>query len=252
MAHYKSDWDDLGRSIQEIVDRAVNSQDYQKLNQTIRQVVGKAVDAGSEAVRKVVDGGVHYPGQTGREEPEKKAVPVLYAGTGGRTAKSILKIIGGGILGGITFVGLLASVVLNLLLAGPGPSVLSAALGLAVLCGATALLCSGIGSLKKISRFKTYRKILGNKTHCPLDSLARGVGKNIKFVRRELRWMIDEGLFMEGHMDNEETQLITSHETYRYFEQSRLQLEQRQQQEDAEKAKKAASPHTAQDRKSVV
>ena len=52
MANKNQDWDDLGRSIQDIVDRAVNSRDFQKLNQTVSQAVGKAVDMGSEAVRK--------------------------------------------------------------------------------------------------------------------------------------------------------------------------------------------------------
>ena len=51
MANKNQDWDDLGRSIQDIVDRAVNSRDFQKLNQTVSQAVGKAVDMGSEAVR---------------------------------------------------------------------------------------------------------------------------------------------------------------------------------------------------------
>ena len=44
MANKNQDWDDLGRSIQDIVDRAVNSRDFQKLNQTVSQAVGKAVD----------------------------------------------------------------------------------------------------------------------------------------------------------------------------------------------------------------
>ena len=55
MANKNQDWDDLGRSIQDIVDRAVNSRDFQKLNQTVSQAVGKAVDMGSEAVRKAMD-----------------------------------------------------------------------------------------------------------------------------------------------------------------------------------------------------
>ena len=37
MANKNQDWDDLGRSIQDIVDRAVNSRDFQKLNQTVSQ-----------------------------------------------------------------------------------------------------------------------------------------------------------------------------------------------------------------------
>ena len=52
MANKNQDWDDLGRSIQDIVDRAVNSRDFQKLNQTVSQAVGKAVDMGSEAARR--------------------------------------------------------------------------------------------------------------------------------------------------------------------------------------------------------
>lgn len=55
MANKNQDWDDLGRSIQDIVDRAVNARDFQKLNQTVSQAVGKAVDMGSEAVRKAME-----------------------------------------------------------------------------------------------------------------------------------------------------------------------------------------------------
>ena len=43
--------------------------------------------------------------------------------------------------------------------------------------------------------------------------------------------MIDDGLFLEGHMDKEGRNLITSDETYRNFEKSRLALEQRQKEE---------------------
>ena len=55
MAYNNQDWEELGRNIQDIVDQAVKSQDYQKLNQTITQTVNKAVDLGTEAVRKAVD-----------------------------------------------------------------------------------------------------------------------------------------------------------------------------------------------------
>ncbi len=90
-----------------------------------------------------------------------------------------------------------------------------------------------------VKRFKVYRRVLGEKTQCTLDRLARSVGKSVKFVRRDLSKMFEEGLFLEGHLDNEGTCLITSDETYRYFEQSRRQLEQRQREEAAEQARKA-------------
>ena len=247
MAHYNQDWDDLGRSIQDIVDRAINSQDYQKLNQTIRQVVGRAVDLGSEALRKAADG-------SSRPEPkanasrtvvvEKKNLPALYGSTNGKTTGGILKIIGGSLLSGFTLLTLLAVAAFNWLFAPTG--LIPVGLSLTGLAAGAGLIGSGIGTLGKVSRFKAYRKTLGKKTHCTLEKLARSVGKSVKFVRRELRKMIDEGLFLEGHMDKEETILITSDETYYRFEQSRLQLEERKRQEDADKKAQEAAAKVRQ------
>ena len=249
MAHYNQDWDDLGRNIQDIVDRAVNSHDYQKLNQTICQAVGRAVDLGSEAVRKAMDSTarpVSAHTTSAYQQPkrpaaaETKNLPVLYGSTSGKTTKGILKIVGGSLLSSIAFVLFLASLILMF----TGSGLIPAGLSLAGLGGGVWLLCSGIGTLSRLSRFKTYQKTLGQKTHCTLERLARSVGKSVKYVRKELSKMIDEGLFLEGHLDKEQTLLITSDETYRYFEQSRLQLEQRQRQEAAARLEK---PKTARD-----
>ena len=107
MANKNQDWDDLGRSIQDIVDKAVNSHDYQKLNQTVCQAVGKAVDMGSEAVRKAMEAAARPAPQPARPVyreveatvvEEKKDLPALYAGTGGETAVGLVKIVGGGII----------------------------------------------------------------------------------------------------------------------------------------------------------
>ena len=57
--------------------------------------------------------------------------------------------------------------------------------------------------------------------------------------------MIDEGLFLEGHLDREENNLITSDETYQHYETSRLELEARQKaqaEKQTEQAQSAVSP----------
>ena len=243
MAHYNQEWEDLGRNIQDIIDRAVKQQDYQKLNQTISQVVDKAVDLGSEAVRKAAARSAAKTTAASRPEKvyqgvvEKKNLPVLYGSTNGKTAAGILKIVGGGMASGLTLLLFIASLAL-LFMEG---SVLPSVLALAGLGGGIGLIGSGVSTLNRVGRFKTYRKTLGEKTHCTLEKLARSVGKSVKYVRKELQKMIDDGLFLEGHMDKEETLLITSDETYRHFEQSRLQLEERQRQEEAAKLEKAAA-----------
>ena len=248
MANKNQDWDDLGKSIQDIVDRAVNSRDYQKLNQTVCQAVGKAVDMGSEAVRKAMEAAARAtPPQTKtvyREVEatvveEKKDLPALYAGTGGETAVGLVKIVGGGLALCTGFVALIS--LLIMLIAGVGLSAVSTALTAGGLIAGTGLIVSGIRTLGWVSRFKMYKKTLGQSTHCTLELLARSVGKNVKFVRRELQKMINKGLFLEGHMDKEQTCLITSDETYRNYEQSRLALEERQRQEAAANAPKASA-----------
>lgn len=247
MARYNQNWDDLGRNIQDIVDQAVNSRDYEKLNQTIRQVVGRAVDLGSEAVRKAIDNveTVNTGHQEVKRPPvvQKRNVPALYGSTSGKVTAGVLKIVGGSMMAFFTFVTLLGAALFNMLVA---EFVVPVTLMFAGLAGGVGLIGSGVNTLGKVKRFKTYRKTLGQKTHCTLEKLARSVGKSVKFVKKELLHMIDQGLFLEGHLDKEETSLITSHETYRHYEQSRLQLEQRQRQEAAEQAKRAASPHTPQ------
>ena len=239
MAHSKNEWDDLGRTIQEIVDQAINAQDYQKLNTTVRQSVERVVDLGGTAVRKAVDVTVKAGRQSGRPEPvaETKDLSVLYGSTGSLTTKGILKTVGGGVLTAVSGLTSLAALVLAFAGVSAAPSVLT----LAALGGGAVLIGSGVKNLSQASRFKAYRKTMGKKTYCDLEKLARSVGKNVDFVRKEVLRMIDQGLFRQGHLDKEQTQLITSDETYRYYEHSRLQLEQRQAQLAREQAALAAN-----------
>ena len=50
------EWDDLGAKIQDIINSAVNEQDYRKLSRNINQTVNKAIDSGSEALKGVLNG----------------------------------------------------------------------------------------------------------------------------------------------------------------------------------------------------
>ena len=243
MSQDYGDWDDLGRNIQEIIDRAVNSRDYQKLNQTVSQIIGRAVDRGSEAVRKAMDASARSAAPRCRQEPapgSAQNIARLYGSTGNQTAAGILKAAGGGILTLCMLPAFLSLLIASLLITGNGAVTFSALLTLAGLGCGIWLLCSGVHKLQWLSRFKVYRRILGQNTHCALEKLARGVRKSREFVRREVRQMIDAGLFLEGHLDREETCLITSDETYRHYQQVLQQQEALQLQKAKEEATKPA------------
>lgn len=271
MARYNQEWDDIGRNIEDIIDRAVNSQDYQKLNQTIRQAVETAVDLGTDAVKRatrppkrpIVEEAPDYgsrrtnyrgnPGTTYRVRPvdfqeerqptliyrdyqrhvvkESQNLPVLYGKTGGKTAGGIIKIVSGALVSAASIVGAIGSLVLILTEGTALPLVMA----LGALGGGTGLMVNGIETLCRVGRFGAYRKALGAKTYCALEKLSGVVGKNERFVRRELQKMIKQGYFLQGHLDKEGRNLITSNETYRHFEQSRLALEERQKQEQQQK-----------------
>ena len=238
MGTYNQNWEDIGRNVQSLVDEAIRSQDYQKLNQTVRQTVSKAVDLGGTAVKKAAETTVRATSSAGTARQteaktvtvESRNLPALYGSANGKTIKGILQVVGGSLLSLFTFFGFLSSAVIRLV---TGASLLSFSVILTLLGfgGGVALLSGGIRTLGMVGRFNTYKRTLGQKTYCALDKLARSVGKNANFVRKELGRMIDEGLFLEGHMDKEGKNLITSDETYRNFERSRLALEQRQKEE---------------------
>ena len=242
VAQWNRDLEDLGRNVQEIVDRAINSSDYQKLNETIRQTVERAVDIGSDAVKKTVSNLGRSEGSRQQPQPktEVKDLTVLYSKTGNLTAQGLAQVAGGGML--VAGTGILA--VASLVLSFAGVQWFPPVLALVGLAGGSSSIFFGVRKLNRVGRFKSYKKVLGQKTHVTLEKLARAVGKKVSFVRREVESMIAQGLFREGHLDKEQTMLITSDETYQLFEQSRLQLEERKRQENllAEQARKAHKP----------
>lgn len=261
MANNNQNWEALGRNIQEIIDQAINSQDYRTLNQNITRTVNHAIDVGGEAVRRAMDTAARSVDNAARtmdnasrtarakrkpviiDQPE--TLPALYGSTDGKTAVGIVKIVGGSLLSALGFAGVISSIVFYFL---TGSAFGAGIIGTAALCGGIGLIVGGVGGLERVSRFKKYCKALGSNTHCALEKLARSVGKNVKFVRKELTKMIDDGLFLEGHLDAEGKNLITSHETYRNYERSRLALEERkQEQQRLEQEKQASQPAPSAD-----
>ncbi len=245
------EWDSLGRSIEEIIDKAINSQNYQELSRNITRTIDRATRTGSDALWRALDmSGATKPKETITVEPvraepvPKNNLPALYGSSNGETTKGILKTVFGGIstITGFTFT--LISGIFHLVGIATGASLTSIpfALGLGALVGGGTLLSSGIRSLGRVSRYKVYLKALGKNTHIALEKLSRSVGKPVKFVRKELQGMINQGLFLEGHLDHEEQNLITSDETYAHYEQSRLQMEAQKQAEAAAPKQPSSTP----------
>lgn len=224
MARSNQNWDSMGRNIQNVVDQAVNSRDYQQLNQTIRNVVEQVVDTGGETIQKMLE-------STGQQNGKK-----LYARTIGRMVKAVLQYVSGISLVMFAYLGIIG----NRISENPLPDASPAVFFLDIMLAIGGLLtCCAIKNHITIKRFKAYKRTLGQKTYCSVDTLARSVGKNKEFVQKDLRRMIRKGFFPEGHLDKEENTLIVSHETYHYYEQCGQHWEEIERQDTAVKAQKA-------------
>mgnify|MGYP000107979843 FL=1 len=91
---------------------------------------------------------------------------------------------------------------------------------------------------KKVNRFRSYVRTLNGKTYVKIEELAKGVRKSPKFVKRDLKKMIKNRMFLEGHLDEEGNYLITSDESYEQYMQtkkaSEIQEREMQEKEQAE------------------
>ena len=254
-------WDNLGQSIQELIDNAVNQQNYQELSRNIGNIIDSAFSAGSDAlhragwamdkdkVNNTIDRAMRYGASavqnvSQRVQPKvtvekaKAPLPALYGSANGETTKGILKTVFGSLLAAGGFA---MGVVFGILsLVGSAGYAAGFFAGAGLLFGGAGLLGSGISSLARVSRYKVYLKALGQKTYIALEKLSRSVGKNEKFVRKELQKMISQGLFLEGHLDKEQKNLITCDETYAHYEQAQAEYEKRKQTEIQEE--KTADP----------
>ena len=83
--------------------------------------------------------------------------------------------------------------------------------------GGVYMLVRGRKTLKKIARFFKYKETAGDKSYAELKKLADAVGKDQAFVFDDLRQMIKDGWFLEGHLDEERTTLILTEETWQQY-----------------------------------
>lgn len=247
------DWEKIGRDIQRIVEDAVDSQNFSQLNKTITNTVNEAV----KNVRK----GLYTAGEAVNKEwnrenyrwygqkkdlntmPEEQKTEVstkkfFRRNTGVKIGGTVLTICGCTLNVGLG----LAVIILCLvsLVIGSFPLGIRIALSIITpfLLGSAVLTGAGSHMLSALKRYRIYIEGLRGKTYCNIKELADLSGKSITYVVKDIRKMINKGWFLEGHLNEDETCLIVSHETFAEYEEIKRQRQQQQitEQENQRKA----------------
>lgn len=212
-------------------------QDALYLKETVVRTVRENVDAHKGPApthrpvppRRPAPRSLIYPG---RPVPRSSVQLRVRGNPGTSIAGTVMEIVGlaGAIPTGLAFVILaLAS-----LLAGmPWAAFAISSVVLVPLCvGFTVLAICGVRKVRRKRRFQRYQAQLNGDTFCSLDLLAASVGESKSFVIRDLQKMIRDGLFPEGHIDEQETCFIATNETYRQYLQAQESARRRQLEEE--------------------
>lgn len=99
------------------------------------------------------------------------------------------------------------------------------------------LLFKGMNSRKRIGRFKKYVTFMGEKRYIKIEELAKYIREKEEFVIKDLNKMIDLGLFLEGHIDDENTYFMISNEVYNDYLNLKKQMSLNENNKDKEENK---------------
>ncbi len=222
------DWRQIGDRISDTVGRALSSREFREIQGTIQNTVQEIQ---SVFQREFGGSGVQAPAPPAAEPPRRQKFrqPGLISGT--------LLLVFGAIGFGVTALTALISSILALGADRIWPF-LGAGIGifLPLLAVFGGMMLGGGALRRRAQRYRRYREELGNSAFCPVGVLAAAVGKSPRFVARDLRRMIGQGLFPGAHVDDEGTCLMLDDETYRYY------LAARQKKNEETERKKKTEP----------
>lgn len=222
-------WGDFGREVRNAVQDALQSGDFQKLGDVVTNVAGEAVKIGGEQVGQVINSLTsgareNYTEKWIRENNERKAAaqgqngknlparafaaPFQKKGSVSGTLFQVFGGIGAGVLGVLSVIFLGLGIAYG---GGFGTAfwVLAIFLGFSV-----GMIRLGVGQKRRLKRAMKYRELAGHNHYINLEELAMRTNRSLKYVRKDVKKMLEDGFFPEGHLDRQETCLMLDEKIY--------------------------------------
>ena len=229
MSSSNNSWGDIGEKIRDTVQNAVDSKDFKELNETIGKVINVAFKSAKDSVNTAAERNStkrRWQQVTNEENRYHNVVAfqnedstVLYAR---RPRGSISGVISSAL--GFSALGIFAISALSFLVAGLS-TIGTARIGFMMVAGLMTIFgtaglvvgLKGTSTLKRIQRFRQYVQLMGNHEYIAIQDLADKAGKSRSYVLKDLQEMIQQGMFLNGHIDSQKTHLITSDEAYEQY-----------------------------------
>ncbi|WP_291651087.1 5-bromo-4-chloroindolyl phosphate hydrolysis family protein [Clostridium sp.] len=209
----RKDFSELEDQIVSTVKSALDAIDFVNLK---RDISGKTEDTLNEFKSKLKEYNVKIENKYGLLNKKTKNDISEYiskrpAGTVSGILYSIFGLIGSVVFGVLVFIFLIFMLFFNGIIPGTFATfgVLLGFLGLSL-----GLFFRGINLRKRLKRFKKYVRFIEDNSYCLIKDLARFAKEKEEFVLKDLNKMIDLGMFIEGHIDEEKTYFMLNDDVY--------------------------------------
>lgn len=280
----KNEWQQIGEDIKKQVQHAIDTNDFSHLSKNISETVNLAAndvsrglndvgrsindigrslnDAVSDAahsfqqgMRQTSSSGIYVQkpqqlnqdGKSRRElyyrKPNLRPDPQLFNNTPpGSVLGPIWMVLGFGVMG-LAFSAMLIGLFFVLLL---GETVTTLPLSIFAAIAGGSLGTYGVKLTKRVERFRRYVSLVKDKLYCSIEDLADKTGRSKRFICRDLKRMMQQGMFKQAHLDKQETCFIASDAMYEQYMLTQQRYEQARIEEKAQSAKKSDSKQNAE------
>ena len=243
------DWYECGAKIGDLVQSAIDSNNYKELNDAINDVINDTVDLVQKNIKKMAEpprspysasrnyaGQYRSRGRAYQEAQEAANVQDPLQRAGSRSSSGMLKgtvsMAAGYTMAIICGLGFLAMEMLHAFTFFPFFRIGS--IFLLILTAIFGIMGYRGGKYRDMQkRAEKYLAVCGDRGAVTVDELAAATGQSKKQVRKELKELIREGRFAaDTYMDESGTTLIRGRDTYRQYQETMAAYQERMKQEE--------------------
>lgn len=263
----KNEWYQVGEDIKKQVQQAIDSNDFTELSKSISDTVNQAVGDVSKSINDAVNdvrdsiqqsvqqtannraGNVSMNNQTVNKEigtpakhqkweryngkvyyakPNLRPDPKLFSRNPvGSVSGIVCIIIGFGMMGlaGLSTIRTMMSVLVG------AESFATMTLPVVATTAGLSVGAYGIKLKGRTDRFRHYVEMVKDKLYCSIEELADKTGRSQRFIRKDLKKMMQKGMFLQAHLDKKEKCFIASDAVYEQYMLTQNQYDQKQKSE---------------------
>ncbi|WP_303867942.1 5-bromo-4-chloroindolyl phosphate hydrolysis family protein [Acetobacterium wieringae] len=243
----KKDYSNIGNDIKDIVQNALNSEEFKELNKNITATVARAMDEvkrsgeywqeqqrqqreNNQKAKRQAANGRRNREKINKPQPSEMVARNMVQNTyspvkkqpnnliskspHGRISGMLLMIFGNIGIGVTLLLLLIFSSVFGFAFTSMPLMGISAGILLPIFTVSALMSAKGSNLRGRVKRFRQYSSRLRGREFCKVSDLSDPIGRSKKYVVKDLRKMISLGMFPQGRFDEDEEYLLISDEAY--------------------------------------